>query len=87
MQYINCNDCLQAPSTTGAVEAVANKVEPQLAGSARQAKDVVLEYYKNYNAGNVEGVMKLMAPDCQCECYASAETGTCLHADTAAFSV
>lgn len=69
------------------MEAVTNNIQPQLAGSARQAKDVVLEYYKNYNAGNVEGVMELMAPDCHCECYAKAETGTCLHGDPAAFPV
>jgi hypothetical protein len=32
-----------------------------------QGKDVILEYYRRYNAGDVDGVMELMAPDCQCE--------------------
>lgn len=32
-----------------------------------QGKDVILEYYRRYNAGDVDGVMELMAPDCQCK--------------------
>ena len=34
--------------------------------SGMQGKDVILEYYKRYNAGDVDGVMELMAPECQC---------------------
>jgi hypothetical protein len=31
-----------------------------------QGKEVILEYYRRYNAGDVNGVMELMAADCQC---------------------
>ena len=40
-------------------------------GGARPAKEVILEYYRRYNSGDVDGVMELMAPDCQCECSGS----------------
>lgn len=49
--------------------ATATKGEGTLerprAGTGLQGKDVILEYYRRYNAGDVDGVMELMAPDCQ----------------------
>lgn len=31
----------------------------------RDAKDVILEFYNNYNSSNIDGVMSLMAEDCK----------------------
>lgn len=36
-------------------------------GTGLHGKDVILEYYRRYNGGDVDGVMELMAPNCQCE--------------------
>ena len=64
--------CWQAaPSGAGTVEAKREHRAAQHGAGRRQAKDVVLEYYAAYNAGDVDAILALMAPDCRCACRAA----------------
>ena len=53
-----CAVLMHAAQVEGAVRTSSS--------SGLQGKDVILEYYRRYNAGDVDGVMELMAPECQC---------------------
>ncbi len=65
-----------AASGAGMVEAEREHRTAQHGAGRRQAKDVVLEYYAAYNAGDVDAILALMAPDCRCaRCAASPVRG------------
>ncbi|KAK9826114.1 hypothetical protein WJX81_004563 [Elliptochloris bilobata] len=65
-RFAKINTCAQRATgaSSGVTQAAPDPQAAQRTG-APLAKDVILEYYKRYNAGDVDGVMELMAPDCQ----------------------
>ncbi len=73
----NTARCWQAAASgAGTAEVEREHRTAQHGAGARQAKDVVLEYYAAYNAGDVDAILALMAPDCRCaRCAAAAARG------------
>ncbi|KAK9828791.1 hypothetical protein WJX72_002086 [[Myrmecia] bisecta] len=57
---------VQVVSLSGSMQSAEAQARQQpVSTSSRTAKEVVTEFYSNYNAGNVDGIMGLMADNCE----------------------